>query len=211
MKNNNDPDDVVLAWAKEVSPPPTPIFDAAYSFRARAAIVASIGDDTTRSLFENETEIVLKKCLAGDVLYPNPILKIHCGIKVEGWLFCAEENLLIDETKRKVCIGGFHGGYHYIFEETTETPRSTGEAIVGTLLRFVVYEVLSVHYPEGIRFGETEACAKYLSKKGMDAEKTVSPRVNVIFSPLRRLQTIPNVVKVSEFLEDNPDALSMRM
>jgi len=165
MAEENNADRVIAAMAKSESrsDPRNYAFQAQTCYKSRDAI--------------------LTKMLCGTVNYNNKFIRITSGIKVEHWLFCAEEGPLED-----VYVGAFCRGKHYTFGALC--PRGTPlqeEAM--RLWGWVFNNALSHFYPEDRLFRDDNT---------------------IILKPhfLKTKRVVPNEQSVSGFLAEHPDLLA---
>jgi hypothetical protein len=124
----------------------------------------------------------LEKCLLGSVTYHNRYIRLRLAHKVEEWLFCAEQNVLLNDS---LYVGAFHQGRHYTFQRLSDSNLSA-EVEAALFQRWLFSGVLPLFYPDS------------LSVKGPEGLRAHALKV---------CRVVPNEQAVSHFLRENGDLL----
>jgi hypothetical protein len=172
-------------------PPSQTVANPTTTLRERAT--ASSNCDPSLYAFQAQSFYIvggvpIEKCLLGSVNYANRCMRITLAHKLEEWLFCAEENLLVGEG---VYVGAFHQGRHYSFERLCDAGLPLKEE-AAAFQRWIFNRVLGLFYPQGlsVRLGE-----------GEDTLVRLEPH------RLKEKRVVPNEQAVSLFLRENPALL----
>ena len=164
--------------------------------RARAA--ASSDSDPSRYAFQAQSYYVLggirlHKCLLGSVNYANQFMRITLAHKLEEWIFCAEQNLMLNNEG--VHVGAFYDGRHYTFARLCDSGLPLREEALA-FQQWLFNHVLSLFYPEGLP----------VRLPGQEGKLTI---VDLTPHPLTEKRVVPNEQAVSHFLRENPTLLPL--
>ena len=161
----------------------------------KARAVGSSDSDTSRYAFQAQSyytlgETRLDKCLLGAVNYANRAMRITFAHKLEEWLFCAEQNLLINEG---VYVGAFHNGRHYSFDRLCDISLPLQQE-AWAFQKWIFDHVLSLFYPEGLPIRLSGGPLTVMS---------MTPH------SLKECRIVPNEQAVSDFIRENPTILPL--
>jgi hypothetical protein len=149
---------------------------------------------------------VLTFVVGGTLWYANRFIKISASIKVEKWIFCIEENVVMSglanldpaSLNSNVAVGAFRDGAHYTFfmiqKVVNESPNFEPFSF---LFEWITAQIFPIFYPNGFRIPERPDSIK-------EGQETPA-RTTIKSFPLENPEIVPNDLSVSEFFSKRND------
>jgi len=162
------------------------------TFLVKKAISSSVSDPSQYAFQAQAIYILggtrLEKCLLGAVNYADPFVRVTLAHKLEDWLFCTEQNLMINEG---VYVGAFYRGEHFTFARLCNVDTNIKE-VAFKFQQWIFHEVIGLFYLDGLAMTLT----------------TKAGRIKPV--PLKEKRVVPNDQAASHFLAENPDVLPVK-